>query len=217
MITKFFESIRFYFRLHGFVGGILFGFGLIRSDIECIYVSDLKKLNPDIRKYCNPQLSVVFIKTVEDFCPVAADYEKFIGKTLSLADVETLKSGKNYLAMAYQGDVFVGWGWIKTGPLVYGNCEVSSQDCLIHKCRTIREHRGKGVYTTILIEIQGKMAKMGFSNAIIGAKSFNKSSIRGIEKTGFKFIEQCNLGSFYSRLFHHLKKKGPKVFHSCSG
>lgn len=211
MITKFFESIHFYFRLHGFVGGILFGLGLICSNIECIYISDLKKLNPDIRKYCNPRLRVVFIKTVEDFRPVAADYEKFIGKTLSLVDVETLKSGKDYLAMAYQGDVFVGWGWIKTGPLVYGSCSVGSGDCLIHKCRTIREHRRKGVYTTTLIDIQAKMAGLGFSKAVIGAKSFNKSSIRGIEKAGFCLIEKCRLGSFWSRLLNHIKGGGPKV------
>jgi Acetyltransferase (GNAT) family len=217
MIAKFFESIRFYFRVHGFAGGILFALGLIRSDIECIYISDLKKLGPDIQKYRNPQLRVIFVKTVEDFYPVLTDYEKIRGKILSLSDVETLKSGRDYLAMAYQGDVFVGWGWIKIGPIVYGNYPISTEDFLIHKCRTIREHRGKGVYTTILIEVQEEMAKMGFSKALIGAKSFNKSSIRGIEKTGFKFIKQCDLGSFCSRLFHHLKRKSPKVLQTNSG
>jgi hypothetical protein len=163
-------------------------------------------------------LRTIIVKTLDEFRCIADDYEKFRGKQLALTDSELLKTGKDYFLGVYQSDTFVGWGWIKIGPLTYGNCQLTSKDCLIHKCRTLPRHRGKKVYTTALVDIQLKMAEMGFLRAVIGAKSFNKMSIKGIEKAGFTPVEKYRVGSFYSRLMSHITGRGSKVLkkHDCS-
>lgn len=204
------ESVIFFFRLHGIKGGVRFAIGLMRSGYEFIYVSDLKK--SDIQHLaCNPELDVIFIKTLAEYDQIAWDYSAARGRELSKQDRNLLTSNRDYLAAVYHKSEFVGWGWIKKGPLKYGNSELGPKDCVIHKCRTLAHHRKKGVYTTLLAQIQKEMVMQGTQRAFIGAKSFNTASIKGIEKNGFGLVEKCYLGSFWSRVYSHLRKKGSKV------
>jgi len=211
MLSQLFQSVRFFFKFYGFRGGVAFAWGLLRCNRESIYFADLTKQRNGLEAIANPKLDVRFIDTLEAFDLIAADYAAAKGELLALKDRKSLACGGNYLAVVYQDKSFAGWGQIKKGPVRYGNIRVSDCDCVIHKCRTLRAHRRQGVYVTLLARLQQILADKGLSKAYVGAKSFNKASLKGIEKAGFEFVEECNLGSFASRLWHHIRGKGPKV------
>ncbi|MBA7486006.1 hypothetical protein ES707_21558 [subsurface metagenome] len=210
MLRKIFESIRLYFRLYGFKDGVKFAYGLFRCSTESIYSLDLSKQGAN-DAIINQKLDVRFIDSTELFDAISSDFSAAKGRLLASLDRGRVVSGKEFLAVAYDEGKLAGWGWVRRGPLRYGNCRLSQKECVIHKCRTIRCRRRRGVYVTLLVNLQNALADRGIRRAYIGAKSFNKVSLRGIEKAGFEFVEECNLGSFASRLLHHLKGKGPKV------
>ncbi len=162
----------------------------------------------------NRDLDVRFIDSAELFDEIADDFSDIKGRSLATLDRERIVSGEEFLAAVYNRGRFAGWGWVKKGPLTYGSCKLTEGDCVIHKCRTVRSQRGRGVYVTLLMKLVQIMSERGFTKAYIGAKSFNKASLNGIEKAGFEFVEQCDLGSFWSRSIHHLQRKGPKVMQS---
>jgi hypothetical protein len=215
MLTEKLEAIRFYFKLFGLKGGIGFAVNLMCCGRETIYSVGLTEQQSDHSAIINPRLDFRFIENTEQYEAFMSDYAAARGKTLAKCDREKIASGKDYLAVIYRQGRLAGWGWIKKGPLKYGNCKLELSDCVIHKCRTLREHRKHGVYVTLLVNLQNALAHRGFEQVYVGAKSFNKVSLHGIEKAGFRFVEECDLGSFWSRLLHHLRGKGPKVMQSC--
>jgi hypothetical protein len=214
MLTEKLEAIRFYFKLLGLKGGIDFAINLMRCGRETIYSVDLTGRRSEHSAVINPGLDFRFIENVEQYDALVSDYAAAEGKALAKCDRKRIASGKECLAVVYRQGQLAGWGWIRKGPLKYGNCELERSDCVIHKCRTLRPHRRHGVYVTLLVNLQNVLANRGVRRVYIGAKSFNEVSLRGIEKAGFRFVEECDLGSFWSRLFHHLRGKGPKVFNS---
>jgi GNAT superfamily N-acetyltransferase len=207
----FFQSIYFYFKLYGFKGGLSFAIGLLQCRTELIYSVELGKQEKHSARLINPQLDVKLIESTEGFDLIQPDYVAATGSWLARRDYQLIASEKEYLAVVYKEGQFAGWGWVRKGPVKYGSCEIGRRDCVIHKCRTLRNHRRQGVYSTLIMSLQDMLADRGFQRAYIGAKSFNKLSLRGIERAGFGFVEECDLGSFASRLLHHLKGKGPKV------
>lgn len=210
MLTKKLETLRFHFRLWGLKEGMSFVINLMRCGKETIYCVDLKERR-DYSVIMNPELDFRFIENPQRYDSISLDYAAVKGTTSAARDRERIVSGKESLAVMYRQGRFAGWGWVRKGPVRYGNCRVGPSDCVIHKCRTVREHRRQGVYITLLVSLQNTLADRGIRRAYIGAKSFNKVSLRGIEKTGFQFVEECNLGSFVSRSWHHITGKGPKV------
>ena len=188
MVKRSFESIRFFFLLHGFTGGLSFLFNLIRANIDLIYVFDLSEFDP-VKIKTNPTLSIKFIDTAQEFNNIFPLYSKILGPTQALKEKESIDRNVSTLVAVFERNLFVGWGWVMQGPLVYGNSALTSKDILIHKCRTLREHRKKGIYSTLLASILSHYSHKGFNHAFIGAKSFNVGSINGIQKAGFKFIE----------------------------
>jgi hypothetical protein len=210
MLRKIFESIRFYFRLYGFKGGVKFAYGLFRCSTESIYFLDLSKQGAN-DAIINQKLDIRFIDSIGLFDEISSDFSAAKGRLLASLDRLRVVSGKEFLAVAYDEGNLAGWGWVRTGPLRYGSCRLSQKECVIYKCRTIRCHRRRGVYVTLLRNMVKIMSERGFEKAYIGAKSFNKASLGGIKQAGFEFVEECDLGSFVSRLLHHLKGKGPKV------
>lgn len=213
MLRKIFESIRLYFRLYGFKGGIKFAYGLFRCSTESIYSLDLSKQGAN-DAIINQKLDVRLIDSTELFDAISSDFSATKGRLLASLDQGRVVSGKEFLAVVYDEGKLAGWGWVKKGPMTYGSCRVGPMECAIHKCRTVRSHRRRGIYVTLLRSLVKIMSERGFEKAYIGAKSFNKASLRGIEKAGFEFIEECNLGSFASRALHHFRGKGPKVIQS---
>jgi len=210
MLRKIFESIRLYFRLYGFKGGVKFAYGLFRCSTESIYFLDLSKQGAD-DAIINQKLDVRLIDSAELFDEVAEDFSDVKGRLLVTLDRERIISGEEFLAVVYDGGRLAGWGWVRKGPLRYGNVRVGQKECVVHKCRTVRCHRRRGVYVTLLSKLVQIMSERGFTKAYIGAKSFNKASLKGIEKAGFEFLEECDVGSFASRLLHHLCGRGSKV------
>jgi len=210
MLRKIFESIRLYFRLYGFKGGVKFAYGLFRCSTESIYSLDLSKQGAN-DAIINQKLDIRFIDSIGLFDAISSDFSAAKGRLLASLDRGRVVSGKEFLAVAYDEGKLAGWGWVRRGPLRYGNCRLSQKECVIHKCRTIRCRRRRGVYVTLLRNMVKIMSERGFEKVYIGAKSFNKASLGGIKQAGFEFAEECDLGSFVSRLLHHLKGKGPKI------
>jgi hypothetical protein len=205
------QSICSYFKLYGLRGGLTFAIGLLRCRTESIYSAELGKQKKCVERLINPEMRVKLIENAEEFDVMLPDYAAVTGAWMAQHARQLIISGEDYLAAVYKGGRFTGWGWVKKGPLTYGNCRLGKLDCVIHKCRTLREFRRQRVYTTLLISLMENLQQRGFRNVYIGAKSFNKASLKGIEKVGFEFVEQYDVGSFVSRLLYHLKGKGPKV------
>jgi hypothetical protein len=210
MLRKIFESIRLYFRLYGFKDGVKFAYGLFRCSTESIYSLDLSKQGAN-DAIINQKLDVRFIDSTELFDAISSDFSAAKGRFLASLDRGRVISGKEFLAVVYDEGKLAGWGWVRRGPLRYGNCRLSQKECVIHKCRTIRCHRRRGVYVTLLRNMVKMMSEKGFEKVYIGAKSFNKLSLGGIEKAGFGLVERYKVGSFWSRFFSHVKGKGPKI------
>jgi GNAT superfamily N-acetyltransferase len=210
-LTGFLQSIRLYFKLYGFKGGFVFAVGLMRCRTESIYSIRPENREKNLERFINPELEVKLISNAEDFAPIRTDYAAATGTLLAQRGQQSITSGKEFLTVVYKQGRLAGWGWVKKGPVTYGNCKVGENECVIHKCRTLPDYRRQGVYSTLLVSLQDILANKGFQRIYIGAKSFNKVSLRGIERAGFEFVEECNLGTFTSRLWHHIRGKGPKV------
>jgi hypothetical protein len=211
MIAKKLEALRFYFKLYGFKGGITFALGLVRHPSIYIFAVDLTKNFAHLENLINPELNFLLITDAAGFDSIMKDYASIKGKSLALQDKQRVVSGKEYLGVVYKHDQFAGWGWVKKGPLKFGNCQLTDYDCAIVKCRTLRSQRRQGVYATLLVRMQQALKAQGFQKAYIFAIPFNKASLGGIEKVGFEFVEECNRGSFVSRLIRHILGKEAKV------
>jgi len=206
-----FESILFSVRLYGLTGAIGFFWNVMRHPTIQIFSLDLKKNRDDKRKLINTELDLQLIKTEEEFERVLQDYSAVKGKSLSLEDRKKICSGKEYLGVIYHGRDFAGWGWVKKGPVTFGSNKLSETECAIVKCRTLRNHRRKRVYLTLMIKLQDTLEKLGYTKAYGCVIPFNKASLGGVCKAGFELLEECNRGSFLERLLRKITGKPPRV------
>lgn len=211
MILNKLELIRFYFRLYGLSGGLKFFLNLFCCGKEKIYCFDLINKTSIDTTLVNSNLNFKFIKNQIEFNQIKTDYISIRCKRLAEKDQQRLETKREYLGVIYKSNIFAGWGWVKMGPLRYGSNYLTKNDCIIHKCRTLQTLRRQRVYTTLLVDLLGELQQKGLHNVYIGAKSFNTPSLKAIEKTGFKFVEEFEAGSFVSRLLSHLKGSGTKV------
>ncbi len=212
-IQKLYQSILFYFRLYGFTGGIKFAIGLLKSGVEKIYCFDLNtdKFNKSL---INSELKFQIIENENQFNNIYEDYVNIKGRLLANEDKKRIMCKKELLGVIYKDDCLAGWGWIKLGVLKYGNNKLSQNECIIHKCRTIRTVRRQKVYSTLLIAFLTELKLRDIKKAFIGAKEFNIASLAAIEKVGFKFVEKFNSGNFFVRTVNHLKGNRTKVIKS---
>lgn len=196
--------------MYGFIGGVKFALGLLKSGVEKIYHFNLSKnhLNTAL---INPDLRFQLIESEKQFDDIYKDYVKIKGRLLAEEDRRRIIQRREMLGVIYKGNVFAGWGWIKSGPLMYGNNKVSENDCVIHKCRTLRTVRRQKVYTTLLVNILKELHNRETSKVFIGAKDFNIASLAAIEKVGFQLVEKYNSGNFIFRLFSHIKGRSAGV------
>lgn len=65
---------------------------------------------------------------------------------------------------------------------------LGKKECEIKYSLTLPHYRGKGMYPATLVKIQGYLKENGYRRVFICVNKDNISSIKGIEKTGFKFI-----------------------------
>lgn len=209
-IKKLYCSIRFYFYLYGFIGGVKFASGLVKSGVEKIYHFNLGKnrLNAAL---INPDLRFQLVESEKQFDDIYKDYVKTKGRLLAEEDRRRIIQKREILGVIYKGDIFAGWGWIKSGPLMYGNNKVSENDYVIHKCRTLRTVRRQRVYATLLVNILKELHNRKTNMVFIGAKDFNIASLTAIEKVGFQLVEKYDSGSFIFRLFSHIKGRSAGV------
>jgi hypothetical protein len=196
--------MKFYFYLYGFWGGIKFALGLIKSSGEKIYYFNLcnDKINNVL---INPALRFQVIENERQFNDIYEDYIKIKGRLLAEEDRQRIISKKELLGIIYKDNVFAGWGWIKSGPLIYGNNKVLKNGFIIHECRTLRTVRRQRVYMTLLINILNELRNKGATRVFIGAKDFNVASLAAIGKVGFTFIEEFDSGDFIAKIASYLK------------
>jgi hypothetical protein len=206
-LMRMLDSVRFYFKLYGFGGGIRFALGLLTGDSEYVYCIDLKAIE---KMFVNPktEFEVRFICDWEEFACVMDDYAAAKTKWLALQDKKRIIEGNEFLAVVYKQNSLAGWGWVRRGPFRYGNNYLKKSECLIHKCRTIRSYRRAGVYYTLLVSLKPILGSKGYEKVYIGTKTFNKASIKGIEKAGFEFVEEYYLGGFVRRLLSRTRGGG---------
>lgn len=67
------------------------------------------------------------------------------------------------------------------------------RECEIRFCLTFPEFRGRGIYPCALRAIQEYLRGRGFERCFICVTDDNRSSIRGIEKAGFRFTGRTRL------------------------
>ncbi len=63
---------------------------------------------------------------------------------------------------------------------------LGDEEAEVKFCLTLPEHRGKGLYPAALKVIQGYLKDRGYRRCFICVKDDNVSSIRGIEKSGYR-------------------------------
>lgn len=63
---------------------------------------------------------------------------------------------------------------------------LGARECEVRFCLTLPEYRGRGLYPAALEEIQRYLKARGFERCFICVNEDNRSSIRGIEKSGFR-------------------------------
>ena len=88
--------------------------------------------------------------------------------------------------------------WSRTGffPKRYF-VPLTASDATVFGCFVVPAFRGMGIYPTMLKRIVNFCLSEGKQNVFIDSKSWNKASIRGIEKAGF-----CKLGSAWRFKVH---------------
>jgi RimJ/RimL family protein N-acetyltransferase len=63
-----------------------------------------------------------------------------------------------------------------------------AKECEIMFCLTLPEYRGRGLYPSALKAIQRHLKAQGYRRCFICVRDDNVSSIRGIEKSGFRLV-----------------------------
>lgn len=213
-MKKIYLSVLFYFELYGFKGGIQFAYGLFKSGVEQIYTINTNhdKVNADL---INSGFHFSLVSNSDQYELIKDSFACIKGCEFLAEEGEgRIRSGSEWLGVIFKEDVLAGWGWIKPGPLTYGSSRVSREDCVIHKCRTLRAFRRQRVYATLLVNVVKECQSRNIKSVFIGAKDFNTASLAAIEKVGFKFVERYDSGHFLLRFVSHLRGCGTRVI-SC--
>lgn len=74
---------------------------------------------------------------------------------------------------------------------------LGARECEIRFCLTFPEFRGRGIYPFALRAIQEYLRGRGFERCFICVTDDNRSSIRGIEKAGFRFTGRTRLRKLF--------------------
>lgn len=111
-----------------------------------------------------------------------------------------------------RGNDMLGYGWIQTWrPLLreFGWLAGTNARCL-GPYWTHPQHRGKGVYGRLLLHSLAECRDRGWNDVYIWAEADNASSIRGIEKAGFRPLgrHRVTLGWFCLSC-HHVPLSAP--------
>ena len=70
---------------------------------------------------------------------------------------------------------------------------LGARECEVRFCLTLPEYRGRGLYPGALRAIQRYLKQRGFGKCFICVRDDNVSSIRGIEKSGFRLAGRTHL------------------------
>lgn len=74
---------------------------------------------------------------------------------------------------------------------------LGGRECEIKFCLTLPEYRGRGLYARALLAIQRYLRNRSFERCYICVEDDNRSSIRGIEKSGFRLAGTTRLRKFF--------------------
>ncbi len=74
---------------------------------------------------------------------------------------------------------------------------LGDRECEIRFCLTFPEFRGRGLYPAALRAIQRYLKERGFERCFICVRDDNRPSIRGIEKSGFRFAGRARLRKIF--------------------
>ena len=96
-----------------------------------------------------------------------------------------------YIAEKYGSLKHISWVYYSEHPNRL--LKLGPKDAEIKYCLTMPEFRGRGIYPLVLREIIRNNSQLGILNTYICVKDDNFSSIRGIEKAGYKFIKRIRL------------------------
>jgi len=71
------------------------------------------------------------------------------------------------------------------------------RECEVRFCLTLPEYRGRGLYPGALRAIQRYLKRRGYEKCFICVRDDNRSSIRGIEKSGFRLAGRTRLRKIF--------------------
>lgn len=74
---------------------------------------------------------------------------------------------------------------------------LGDRECEIRFCLTFPQFRGRGLYPAALRAIQKHLTERGFERCFICVMDDNRPSIRGIEKSGFRFAGRARLRKIF--------------------
>ncbi|HEX6982438.1 MAG TPA: GNAT family N-acetyltransferase [Balneolaceae bacterium] len=98
-----------------------------------------------------------------------------------------------------------GYGWVSDRELSINSINytypLKKDEIFIYACFVCKEYRGEGMYPSMLQRILSDYSKQGYRLAYIGVLSFNRGSIRGVKKAGFKEVNKIR----YLRLLNKEK------------
>ena len=123
----------------------------------------------------------------------------------SLADLERARSSLRKVPWEFKCDLYDGVkdffayrdadkgtlghiSWIYYEPDPNRTLRLGAKECEIMFCLTLPEYRGRGLYPSALRAIQRYLKAQGYRRCFICVSDDNASSIRGIEKSGFRLV-----------------------------
>lgn len=106
-------------------------------------------------------------------------------------------------AMAGSGMAGHAWAYVcrKNICQVDGYFSLRQREALIHDCHVKADQRGKNIYPALLINLCARLfLEAGVQRIFIDTETTNQASLRGIEKTGFKYAGEGIYVLFRGRL-----------------
>jgi RimJ/RimL family protein N-acetyltransferase len=139
--------------------------------------------------------------------------ERFAVVKGALADLERVRKQLQRVPWEFQCDTYDGVkdffvyldaekgaighiSWIYYSDDPNRTLRLGVKECEVMFCLTLPEYRGKGLYPSALRAIQQYLRERGYERCFICATDENASSIRGIEKSGFRLAGTTRFRKF---------------------
>ncbi|HET6527985.1 MAG TPA: GNAT family N-acetyltransferase [Balneolaceae bacterium] len=122
-------------------------------------------------------------------------FKQFHKKFPAKEFVNRIRQPKETAYLAIKKGEIVAYAWVTEKELFINEINhtyaLNKDEIFLHSCFVCKENRGKGVHLALLYErLRDYREKDLFRRAYVGVLSFNRGSIKGVKKAGFKEMKK---------------------------